>query len=329
LLKKKPLKAYYEEQNSLIDTYMDPTATISEEDELKMDGKIRFAVRASMVANVLLFCMQLIGAIWSHSLSLISTTIDAFMDILSNAILLFTDIAKRKRNPLLYPVGKSRMEPLGVILFASMMSFMSLEIIQEAATALINQDDAPINVDVVPIVLVSSAIFIKICLYIYCRVLTSPTGEVLAQDHRNDVVLNCFGLGMAILGSRVKWWIDPMGGICIALLILRSWASTAFEQIQLLAGKGVDKPMLQKFVFIAMHHDQRITKVDTCRAFYVGAGVYVEMDIVLPPDMPLKETHDIGESLQKTLEGIAEVERAFVHVDYEYSHKAEDEHKLV
>src|SRR4051794_28384375 len=71
--------------------------------EAKKDYKIKIAIRASMVANFILFSLQLTGAVWSHSLSLISTTIDAFMDNLSNGILWATDHYRRKKNTTLYP----------------------------------------------------------------------------------------------------------------------------------------------------------------------------------------------------------------------------------
>ena len=38
---------------------------------------------------------------------------------------------------------------------------------------------------------------------------------------------------------------------------------------------------------------------------------------------PLWESHDIGEDLQNKLETLPNVERAFVHVDYESEHKPE------
>lgn len=40
-------------------------------------------------------------------------------------------------------------------------------------------------------------------------------------------------------------------------------------------------------------------------------------------DAPLRETHDISESLQEKLEALPDVERAYVHVDYEVLHKPE------
>ncbi len=44
-------------------------------------------------------------------------------------------------------------------------------------------------------------------------------------------------------------------------------------------------------------------------------------------DLPLKISHDVGQSLQRKLEGLEDVERAFVHVDYEADHDIAEEHK--
>lgn len=55
----------------------------------------------------------------------------------------------------------------------------------------------------------------------------------------------------------------------------------------------------------------------------------MEVDIVLPPEMPLRDSHDIAESLQIKLESIPSVERAFVHADYETSHRPEVNQKNI
>lgn len=73
----------------------------------------------------------------------------------------------------------------------------------------------------------------------------------------------------------------------------------------------------------------RFPQVDTVRAFHFGCNFLVEVDIVLPSNMPLREAHDIGESLQHRLESLADVERAFVHLDYESTHHPHSEHKVV
>jgi len=75
-----------------------------------------------------------------------------------------------------------------------------------------------------------------------------------------------------------------------------------------------------------MKHDTRVKRVDTVRAYSFGALYFVEVDIELSEDMRLREAHTIGETLQEKIEKLPEVERAFVHIDFESTHKPE--HKV-
>ena len=44
-------------------------------------------------------------------------------------------------------------------------------------------------------------------------------------------------------------------------------------------------------------------------------------------DLPLRVTHDVAQLLQRKLEGLSDVERALVHIDYEHDHDPHEEHK--
>jgi len=55
----------------------------------------------------------------------------------------------------------------------------------------------------------------------------------------------------------------------------------------------------------------------------------VELHIVLCKDMHVHQAHDIAELLQRKIEFLPYVERAFVHVDFESKHKPSTEHKFV
>ena len=44
--------------------------------------------------------------------------------------------------------------------------------------------------------------------------------------------------------------------------------------------------------------------------------------------MQIEQAHDIGSNLQMKLESLPEIERAFVHIDYEFEHTP-DEHKQI
>lgn len=189
-----------------------------------------------------------------------------------------------------------------------------------------DQGSDPLHI--VPLVLIAVAIFTKGSLMVYCMFYRQyPSVHVFYIDHRNDILVNSFGLIMAVVGNKFVWYLDPIGAIMIALLILVSWVTNAFEQVWLLVGKSAPRDYISKLVYMAMCHDERIVKVETCRAYHAGQRYYVEIDIVMDEGTPLRVSHDVAQELQRKVEGLGDVERAFVHVDYEDSHDPHEEHK--
>ncbi|KNC97423.1 cation diffusion facilitator family transporter [Spizellomyces punctatus DAOM BR117] len=323
----KQLTAFYERQNELIDDLLRPPDT-REEGEAKNLVKLKVAVYGSLLANICLFALQLVAAILSGSLALFATTADAFMDLASSAVLVYTGRAALSQNFHQYPTGKTRMETAGIIVFASLMATLSVQLMVEGARALISSSH---EVDLSPlsIGLIAAAIATKGVLYLYCQAVSQyPSARILAQDHRNDIFMNSIGITLSVLGQKVACnrltsGIYYKGAILIAALILRSWAGTAHEHIQYIVGKTAEPAFLQRVTYLTLTHDPRILQIDTCRAYHAGNNFFVEVDIVLPPNMLLAEAHDIGEALQIKLETLPNVERAFVHLDYETTHAPE------
>ncbi|KAL2363517.1 hypothetical protein RJZ56_003588 [Blastomyces dermatitidis] len=101
-------------------------------------------------------------------------------------------------------------------------------------------------------------------------------------------------------------WI-PSGAICIALPILFSWVATAFDNVWLLVGKTAPREFVDKCIYVGSTHDWRIQEVDTRWT-------------LLRTKTPLKVSHDVNQSLQRKLGGLASVERAFDHADHEDTH---------
>ncbi|KAK2599147.1 hypothetical protein QQS21_005409 [Conoideocrella luteorostrata] len=346
------MKTFYTKQNELIDQFLsvEEEEQRASDEETRMRPRIKFAVYASFTVNLCLFIIQLYAAISTGSLSLFATAADAFMDLVSSCVMLITSKLARRPSIYKYPVGRTRIEPVGIIVFCALMATVSVQLLIEAARNLASGQHESAPLQPVPLALVGVAIFSKTSLMIYCFFYRRfPSVEVFFIDHRNDIVVNVFGLVMSIVGDRFVWYLDPIGAICIALLILISWAANAFEQMWLLAGKGAPTAYVSKLIYVTLTHDARILKVDTvslrttqdslrvhkaasdqieqCRAYHAGQNYYVEVDIVMDADTPLRMSHDISQSLQRKLEGLADVERAFVHVDYEHEHNVYEEHK--
>ncbi|KAH6647491.1 cation efflux family-domain-containing protein [Truncatella angustata] len=328
---KKKLKRFYNKQNELIDQFLgaDDEERLAVEEDARVAPRIKLAVNASFVVNFCLFIIQMYAAISTGSLSLFATAADAFMDLVSSFVMLITSRMAARASVYKYPVGRTRIETIGIILFCALMTTVAIQLIVESGRTLGagEKKDAE-ELHIIPIIFVAVAIFAKTTLMFYCLAYRKyPTVHVFFIDHRNDIVVNIFGLVMSIVGSRFVWYLDPIGAICIGLLILFSWVSNAFEQVWLLVGKSAPREFISKLVYVSMTHDKQILKVDTCRAYHAGQKYYVEVDVIMDQSVPLKISHDVGQSLQRKLEGLADVERAFVHVDYEDDHDINEEHK--
>jgi len=114
------------------------------------------------------------------------------------------------------------------------------------------------------VILTIITVFCKGSLCVYCFLYRRyPAVHVFFIDHRNDIAVNIFGLVMSIVGTRVVWYVDPIGAILIGVLILVSWGSNAFDNVWLLVGKSAPKEYISKLIYMIVTHDDRIKKVDT------------------------------------------------------------------
>jgi len=323
----KKVYKFYQAQNELIDAMLAPVVPMKEEDVQRQDLKVNIAIYGTAAASILLFCLELAAALLSGSLAIFATMSDGFMDLLSSAIIISTKYFSRETETYRYPSGKGRFETVGIVVFGSLMTTLSLQLIIHSIGALLGTPEPP-DLGLWSIALVVVAIVIKLTLFIYCRLVDNLTAQAMSEDHRNDLFLNAFGIILAFLGTKVNSMIDPIGAILIAIFILCSWSHVVLKHCRLIVGKSADPNFIKRLTYIAMTHDERILQVDTCKAYHAGSKVIVEVDIVLPPETTLQVSHDLGESLQNKLELLPKVERAYVHVDYESTHTPEHHREL-
>ncbi|ORY41402.1 hypothetical protein BCR33DRAFT_787123 [Rhizoclosmatium globosum] len=243
---------------------------------------------------------------------------DAFMDLASSVVLVFATVSAADKNPQHYPAGKQRFETAAIVVFSCIMGSLSVELIIEGAKALM-EGEHETDINATNLSCIAFAVGVKSLLYIYCYALRQyPTAMILAQDHRNDVILNVTGVVLSLVGQYSIWYADPLEEFS-----LRSGFYSTGERLHSFIGQAASRVFLNRITFIAMTHDVDIQLVDTVRAYSSGAGYFVEVDIVMDPNTPLHKAHDIAESLQNKIERLDDVERAFVHIDYEATHTPE------
>ncbi|KAH8815618.1 hypothetical protein F5884DRAFT_772943 [Xylogone sp. PMI_703] len=331
--KAKKVQDFYEAQNEKIERMLKPVEDHladarreAGEDQLKL----KIAVYGSFVANVVLAALQVYGAASSGSLSLFTTMADAIFDPMSNITLIVTNRAVNRVDPSRFPSGKARLETVGNIVFCFLMTSVSFILIAFSVRELAEGKTNDTNPFHLPsVVAVAVAFTTKFALFLYCWALKNKYSQIniLWQDHRNDLFINGFGILTSVGGSKLVWWIDPMGAIILSCLISVIWLRTAFTEFLLLVGITADIEIQQLITYVCLTHSPDIDSIDTVRVYHSGPRLIAEVDIVMAAESSLRSTHDVAEDLQIKLESLPDVERAYVHVDYETTHKPEHAYK--
>ncbi|CAK7230525.1 hypothetical protein SCUCBS95973_007603 [Sporothrix curviconia] len=331
-VQKRKLQGFYKSQNARIENMLKSVEEHQAEARQEQgDDQLRYrlAVYGSFVANVILAGLQIYGAVSSGSLSLFTTMADAVFDPLSNVTLIVTNRAVKRVDPARFPSGKARLETVGNIVFCFLMTSVSFILIAFSVREIAEgraPDEATTNKFHLPSVLaVSIAFATKFALFLYTWALKDRYSQVyiLWQDHRNDLLINGFGLLTSVGGSKLIWWIDPAGAILLGVIVSTIWLRTAFTEFMLLVGVVASVETQQLITYVCVTHSPAVQQIDTVRVYHSGPRLIAEVDVVMPQDATLGETHDVAEELQSKLECLPDIERAYVHVDYETTHKPE------
>lgn len=324
-------KEYYKRQFATLRSFeevesLESPHVIDEDQSSKLQAQHERAMKISNWANVFLLVFKIYATVKSGSIAIAASTLDSLLDLMAGGILWFTHLSMKTINIYKYPIGKLRVQPVGIIIFAAIMATLGFQVLVQAVEQLIrNQPSERMTSEqlVWLYTIMLTATGVKLILWIYCRSSGNKIVRAYAKDHYFDVVTNVVGLVAAVLGDKFYWWIDPAGAIALAIYTISNWSGTVLENAVSLVGQSAPPEVLQKLTYLALRHHPQIKRVDTVRAYTFGVLYFVEVDIELPEDLPLKEAHTIGESLQIRIEELPEVERAFVHLDFECEHKPE------
>ncbi|KRX92096.1 Metal tolerance protein 9 [Trichinella pseudospiralis] len=283
--------------------------------------------KVTLFFNLALLVVKLVAAVLSGSFSVVSSVVDSAVDITSGLIIWLTSRAIKRRDLSVYPRGRTRLEPLALILISFIMGSASIQVIGKSVEAIISRNIKP-DVQINTIAIMVTTVVVKAILWILCDCFKDANSKVLAQDHRNDCISNSSAILFAYLGDRYWVYLDPIGAILVSLYLLATWIATGFKQVSIISGKAASPWIVSRITKICLDHDERCKHIDTVLVYHFGVRYLVEVHIVLDENITLKEAHDISEPLQRKIEHLPYVERAFVHVDYEFEHRPEDEHKI-
>jgi len=296
---------------------------------------VTLAIYINLAANAVLLAGKLAVIVLTSSLSVLASLVDAALDFLSTAIIWTTTKIISRQDRAKYPVGRRRLEPIGVLVFSVIMITSFFQVFLQCVNRLSSGDHSIVQLGLPAIIIMASTVVIKFASWLWCRFIKNSSVQALAQDAMTDVVFNIFSIIFPI-GNRLFpppnlktsltictvgyyaqiWWLDALGGLLLSLFVITSWARTSASHIRNLTGAAASADERNILLYLTMRFAKTITQIKDLQAYHAGDKLNVEVDIVLDENTSLRDSHDLGESLQYVLESVPIVDRAFVHQDY-------------
>jgi hypothetical protein len=112
-----------------------------EDDVVDSDAPIvTLAIYVNFAANFILLAGKFAVVMSVPSVSVLASLVDAMLDFLSTVIVWVTTWLIRKQDQYRYPVGRRRLEPLGVLVFSVIMITSFVQVALEAMARLASPD---------------------------------------------------------------------------------------------------------------------------------------------------------------------------------------------
>ncbi|KAK6841491.1 hypothetical protein PG987_002351 [Apiospora arundinis] len=316
-----PTQAVEDEDGEVWDETLGPKPEIpwleDDDDVDSGDRIVSLAIYVNFAANAILLAGKIAVIMSVPSMSVLASLVDAVLDFLSTVIVWTTTWLISRQDQYKYPVGRRRLEPLGVLVFSVIMITAFTQVAVESSNRLMGTNREVIELTMPSLIIMSLTVVIKGLCWLWCRLVNNSSVQALAADAMTDVIFNMGSILFPIAGFFAHiWWLDALGGLVLSLVVIFNWSQTSLEHIKNLSGFSATADQRNVLLYLTMRFAKTIKQIQGLQAYHAGDKLNVEVDIVLDHSTPLKDSHDLSESLSYVLESVPIVDRAFVHTDY-------------
>jgi hypothetical protein len=155
---------------------------------------VTFAIYLNLAANTILLILKIIVTVLTSSVSVLASLVDAALDFLSTGIVWTTTRLIARRDQYAYPIGRRRLEPIGVLVFSVIMITSFVQVALEGLSRLTSGDHSVVQLSIPAVAIMASTVVIKFGCWLWCRFIRNSSVQALAQDAMTDVVFNIFSI---------------------------------------------------------------------------------------------------------------------------------------
>ena len=280
---------------------------------------VRKVTWIGFLANISLSGIKFGAGYFGRSQALIADAIHSLTDTTTDLAVIAGSHFWSRPPDESHPYGHRRLETLVTIFIGFMLAAAGIGIGWEAISSLRAKNSSPPGIMALCAALAS--ILCKEILYRWTAVASkkvkSPALAANAWHHRTDAISSLPVL-VAVSGALLfpSWsFLDYVGAAVVSIFILHSAVKIIWPGISELIDVGAPEQIKAEIKKIACMN-AKVQEVHAVRTRYISSGIQVDMHIVVPGSMSVREGHHIADDVQnRIIENIPEILDVVIHVD--------------
>ena len=234
------------------------------------------------------------------SVAMVADAFNNLSDAGSSLIQLLGFKLSAKKPDTEHPFGHGRLEYISGLIISFLVLLMGFELLKESISAIKNP--SPVEGGLFPVIIMVFAILIKLYMFIYnhsiSKKINSVAMEATAKDSLADMISNVIVI-ISIISSRfTSLPVDGIGGIIVAVLIMKTGYESAVETIEPLLGAAPSCDFVRDIEKETMNHAPICGVHDIVVHDYGPGRLMVSLHAEVPGNMDVFEMHDVVDNAE-------------------------------
>ena len=276
--------------------------------------KVRFILKWILVLNILVALIKCFIGFRAGSLSIIGDSVHSGIDSLNNIIALVMIKLASEPPDKKHPYGHSKFETLGALAVVAFLAIASFELIEKSIMRLFNPSEFP-HIEQITIYLLLVTLVINIFVWSYEKAAGERYNSALlkadAAHTFSDILVTISILASVFFITQGHLWLDPILGLVIAGVILRSGIEILQQTVPILVDEAWLVPDDVREIVMSTY---KVKSFAAFRSRKVHDQAFLEMTIRVETDS-LAEAHEISHTIEeKIIEKYGEAEIT-IHIE--------------
>ena len=288
-----------------------------------MQDGTRTALRVSyitMAINFLLAAVKLAAGLIAKSGAMVSDAVHSASDVFSTVIVIIGMRAAGKESDREHPYGHERLECVAAMILAGALLATGLMIGYQGLRTILSAGSEELAVPgLLALIAAAVSIGVKEGMFHYTRAAAKQVNsDALMADawhHRSDA-LSSVGALIGIAGARLGLPIlDPIASLVICLMIGKAAYDIFRDAVDKMVDHSCDEETEKAIREQALEEDA-VLHIDRMMTRQFGNRVYVEMEISVDGEIPLRQAHEVAERVHDRIEkAFPQVKHIMIHVN--------------